>query len=376
MSTIEVHPVRTSRQHRTFLTFPWRIYRDDPLWVPPLIPQRADTIDPERGAFFQRGTADLFIARRGGEPVGTICAGEDEVANQARQERTCVFGFFECVDDDAVAAALFERVIEWAHERDLDTLYGPFNLDYEDSHGVLVEGRDRPPTLLCGHTPLYYPDLLEGFGFEKARPDSVAYAIAVDEETSDRQRMRRLADKLRQRGHVTIRGADIACWQDEVDHVHKLLNSALAHMPDHIPWTRESVQCLLEPFLRIADPDLVLFSEVDGEVVGWLAGVPNLNEIFIDVNGLRYPWDYVRLWWHMGRQPRCLAIKSVLVLPDHWGTGASLLLFDEMDRRARAKGYQWFDLSLTGAENPHTNVLARRMGGEIYKRYRVYRLRI
>ena len=130
MSHIEVRPVRTARERRVFLTFPWCIYRDDPLWVPPLLPERAKVIDPQRGAFFKRGEADFFVAWRDGEPVGTICAAEDKFANQHRHRRECVFGFFEYVDDDDVPAALVRRVIEWARQRDLNALFGPFNLDY------------------------------------------------------------------------------------------------------------------------------------------------------------------------------------------------------------------------------------------------------
>ena len=127
-------------------------------------------------------------------------------------------------------------------------------------------------------------------------------------------------------------------------------------------------------FNTIVDPELVLFAEADGKAVGWLPGIPNLNEAFIHVDGLRHPWDYVKLWWYMRRQPECLAVKSVLVLPEYWGTGVSVLLFAEMGRRAKAKGYKWLDLSLTSADNPNTPVLAERMGAKLYKRYRVYRL--
>jgi len=152
------------------------------------------------------------------------------------------------------------------------------------------------------------------------------------------------------------------------------LNTALAHLPDHIGWHRDALQASLEPFRNIADPDLVLFAEVGGKAVGWLPGIPNLNEPFYHANGLRYPWDYVKLWWLMRRQPECLAIKSVLVLPEYWGTGVSVLLFAEMGRRAKAKGFKWLDLSLTSEDNPNTPILAERMGAELYKRYRVYRL--
>jgi GNAT superfamily N-acetyltransferase len=376
MSSFDILPIRTTRERRTFLTFPWRIYRDDPLWVPPLLPERAKVIDPERGAFFKRGEAEFFIAWRDGVPVGTICAAEDKFTNEQGHRRECVFGFFEYVDDDDVAAGLLRHVIEWARKRGLNALHGPFNLDYEDSYGVLVEGRDRPPALLCGHTPPYYLDFMERFGFQPARGDNLAYAADVDEDTPARRRLHRLADRLRQRGGITIRGADLAHLDDEIDSIHRLLNTALAHLPDHVGWHREALEALLRPFLDIADPELVLFAEVDGKTVGWFPGLPNLNEPFQHANGLRYPWDYLKLWWHMRRQPDCLAVKSVLVSPEYWGTGVSVLLFDELAQRAKAKGFKWVDLSLTSEDNPNTPVLAERMGAKIYKRYRVYRLMI
>jgi len=374
MSAVDISPVRTARERRTFLTFPWRIYRGDPLWVPPLLPQRARTIDPERGAFFQRGEAEFFIAWKDGQPVGTICAAEDRPANVFRHAQDCVFGFFECIDDYGVAEAMFRHVMGWAGQRGLNALLGPFNLDYEDSYGVLIKGRDRPPVLLCGHTPPYYEGFVERFGFQPARGDNLAYAIETSQDTPALRRLSRLADGLRRRGRIAIRGADLEHWEDEMDRVHRLLNAALAHLPDHTPWHREELQALLEPFIEIVDPELILFAEVGGETVGWFPGIANLNEALHRANGLRYPWDYVRLWWAARRQPECLAIKSVLVLPEYWDTGVSVLLFDEMLKRARARGFKWIDLSLTSDDNPYTPTLAERMGAKLYKRYRIYRL--
>ena len=371
---IEIRSVRTSQEQRAFLTFPWHIYRDDPLWVPPLLPERAKTIDPHRGAFFKRGEAEFFIAWRDGKPVGTICAAEDPPTNERRQKKECVFGFFEYVEDYSVAEALLRRVMQWAEVRGLNALFGPFNLDYEDGYGVLIEGRDRPPALLCGHTPPYYRGTMERFGFQPARGDNLAFAIDLDTNTSAARRLFGLADRVGQRKGIRIREADLTRWDDEIDRIHHLLSIALVHLPDHIGWHRDALEALLLPFRDIVDPSLVLFAEVDDKTVGFFPGIPNLNEAFQHANGLRRPWDYARLWWHMRRQPECLAVKSVLVLPEYWDTGVAVLLFAELGRRAAAKRYKWLDLSLTSADNPRTPMLANKMGAKVYKRYRVYRL--
>jgi GNAT superfamily N-acetyltransferase len=374
MNHIHIRPVQSAKERHILLTFPWQIYRHDSLWVPPLLPERAKVIDPNRSPFFRRGYADFFIAWRNGKPVGTICAANDQVTNQQRNRRDCMFGFFECIEDYSVAKALFDHAATWARQHDLESLYGPFNLDYEDGYGILIEGRDRPPALLCGHTPPYYQEFVERYGFKPARGDNLAFAIPAEGNEQALQRLSRLADRVRDRGRIQVRSADINHWQEEAERVYILLNKALAHLTDFIPWQREAVLAMLDQFRPIADPELVLFAEADGETVGWFAAIPNLNEILIHVNGLRYPWDYLKLWWYSRQPPKSLAIKSVLVLPEYWDIGVGVLLFDEMAKRALAKGFRWADLSLTSEDNPDTPILAERMGAKIYKRYRVYRL--
>ena len=374
MSEIVIRQVTGARERRTFLTFPWRIYRGDPLWVPPLLPEREKVIDPRRGAWFERGDAEFFIAWRGGAPAGTICCAEDRASHAAHPWKDAVIGFFECVEDEAVARALFDHAAGWARGRGLDALLGPFNLDYEDAYGVLIEGRDRPPAILCGHTPVYYRSFFEAYGFEPARGDNLAFAIDLDLAAAPMQRLARLAERVRSRGRYRVRGADLAHLDEEAGRILVMLNRCLAHLPGFVLWERAALDALLAAFKQIADPELILFAETaGGETVGWFPGIPNLNEAFIHAGGLRYPWQYALLLWHMRRPRACIAIKSVLVLPEHWDTGVAVLLFDEMARRATARGYRWADLSLTSDDNPRTPELAEHLGCHIYKRYRVYR---
>jgi GNAT superfamily N-acetyltransferase len=376
MSRIEIQSVTTPTLRKQFATFPWQIYRHDPLWVPPLLGERLKMIDPATGVFFKRGNAEFFMAVKDGRLAGTICCADDQETNAARGMKDCMIGFFECIDDGQVARAMFEHARKWALAHGLETLYGPLNLDYEDSYGVLLEGRDRPPVILCGHTPPYYQGFFEDYGFPPARGDNLAYEITPAMAGKEIERLGRLAERLRRRDWIKVRGADLAHWEDEVDRIHYLLNNSMKHVPDYLPWPIDGLRAALEPFRQIVDPELVLFAEVEGKTVGWFPGIPNMNEVLIHANGLRYPWDYLRVLPYMKRQPKCLAIKSVLVLPEYWDTGVAVMLFDEMVKRAMPKGYEWFDLSLTSDDNPYTPILAERGGARLYKRYRVYRMKI
>ena len=373
MARLDVRPVHTERDRARFLTFPWRIYRGDPLWVPPLLPDRRRFLDPRRGPFFKHGEAELYLALRDGQVAGTICVAVDHEMNRLRAARECIFGFFECRDDPEAAHALLDRAEAYGRDHGMDILAGPFNLDYEDSYGVLVEGRDRPPPLLCAHTPPYYVRLLEAEGYTPLRADNLAFALDLDPESRAFRSVRRLADRVRRSRGFTIRTPDLRSWRVEVDPLMVLLNRALEGLGPLRPWDRPALEHMFAAFVRIADPDLILFAHDGQRLVGWFPGLPNLNEAIIHADGLRTPWSYLTLALRMRKHPECLAIKSVVVLPEYWGSGVTALLIDEMARRAHDKGYRWVDLSMTSEDNPETPRLARKMGARIYKRYRVYK---
>jgi GNAT superfamily N-acetyltransferase len=376
MSTIKIIKVENNRDRRKLLTFPWKVYENDALWVPPLLPEKMNEIDPQRGVFFSRGEAEFFIAYKDGRLAGTICVGEDPPTNNKRGKKECIFGFLEYLEDYEVFEALIDHARAWGNNRGLDSLYGPWNLDYENSYGVLVEGRDVPPALMCGHSPPYYQTFMEKYGFKPARAENVALRINLD-DSPQFQRLIRLAERIESRGKIKVREANFDNWEGEIDNVHRLLNKALAHLNDHIGWHREALEATLTPFKDIADPSFILFAEVEDEVVGFLPGLPNLNEIFIRVNGLRYPWNYLQILWLMKTyQPKSMTAKSILVLPEYWNRGVVVLLTEALLKRALAKGYQWVDMSITSADNPTSVLTAEKLGSEIYKRWQVYNLPI
>jgi GNAT superfamily N-acetyltransferase len=371
---IDIKPVQTNREKRVFLTFPWGIYKNDPLWVPPLLSERARVMDPARSMFFRDGVAEFFLAWRDGKPAGTLCLAEDKNATRAKGYAECMYGFVECLEDYEVFKSMFDFAERWARARDMKSLYGPYNLDREDSRGILIEGRERPPAILCGHHPPYYQTFFERYGFRKMGEDGLAYAIDIDLDNPKVQRMMRLADRVRRKHpEFKVRGARIEDMDNEIDRIVFLQNDGLKHFPDHIPYTRKDIETMILPLIPLVDMELVLFAEADGKPAGFFPGIPNFNETLIHLNGLRHPWDYARYLRHKNTKPKCLAIKSVVVPPEYRDTGVAILLFDEMAKRAAHRGYQWADLSLTGESNADTFPLAHHMGARIYKRYRFYK---
>jgi GNAT superfamily N-acetyltransferase len=331
-------------------------------------------IDPKQGLFFKDGNAEFFIAWKDGKPAGTVCLAEDCNSTRVKGFAECMVGFVECMEDYEVFKTMFDHAETWARARNMKSLYGTFNLDREDSRGILIEGRDRPPVILCGHQPPYYQTFFERYGFQKNGEDNLAYAIDIDLNNPKIQRLSHLAEKVRQKNpSFKIRSANIQDIDAEIDRITYLQNEGLKHLPGYMPYTRKDIEATILPLIDLVDMDLILFAEADGKPAGFFPGVPNFNELLIHLNGLRYPWDYLRYLRYKNLKPICIAIKSVVVPPEYWDRGLAILLFDEMAKRAAAKGYQWADLSLTGDENQDTWYLAHHMGAKIYKRYRFYR---
>ncbi len=374
---IEIGSVRTKRERNIFLTFPWMIYKSDPLWVPPILSERARVTDPKQGLFFKDGSAEFFIAWKDGKPAGTLCLAEDYNNTRVKGFPECMFGFVECINDYDVFTSMFEFAEAWARDRNMRSLYGSFNLDREDSRGILVEGYDRPPTILCGHQPPYYHTFFERYGFTKGDEDGLAYAIDIDLSNPRIQRLSRLAEKVRAKNpNIQIRGANLKDVDGEIDRIVYLSNEGMKHLRGFMPYTHEQIAATVLPLLDLIDTELILFAEVDGKPAGFFSGIPNFNELLIHLNGMRYPWDVLRYLRYKNLKPKCLAIKAVTVPPEYWDTGVAILLFDEMAKRAAARGYTWADLSLTGDENLDTWPLAHHLGAQIYKRYRFYKKEI
>jgi GNAT superfamily N-acetyltransferase len=374
---IEVRPAQTRRERRIFMEFPWRIYRNDPLWSPPALPQIAERLDPSRNPVIAAGIMVPYIAWRGNEPVGTIVVADDTQRNADWGDDDIMFGFFECIEDYAAAEALFDAAVAWARASGRSRLHGPWNLDYEDRHGALVKGWDRPPVIMCGHNPPYYPAFIERYGFRKGRRDSLAFAYDLTVPEPIPPKLARVAEKIRARGRVGTRRGRVEEWERELEIAVDVLQrglSVLEQGPDRAGWPIDRFRVHAEALRPVLDPDFVIFGLADGKEVGLVMGLPDLNPAFKAANGLRHPWDYPKLLLAMRRQPDCVTMKSIALDPAYWNRGIDALMVYDFACAAAAKGYKWVDLSLTGEDNPMTPRLATNLGAAEYKRYRIYEL--
>ena len=283
MADIEVTRVASPSDREAFIKFPWRIYANDPAWIPPLLLERKEFIDQKKHPFFEHGKAALFLARRAGEIVGRIMASDDPKYNALQGSNAGCFGMFESIDDPAGATARFEGAGAWLRQLGRDEIMGP--IDYSTNYlcGLLVDGFEYSPTVLTSHNPPYYRRLMEGWGFEKAI-DLFAWWFAKPQRAAER--LRRLAGALKKRSAtVTLRPGNLRDIAGEARRLREIYNQAWAKNWGFVPFTEKEFDFMARELRPLLVPDLVWLAEIGGAPVGFILCVPDINVALNKING-------------------------------------------------------------------------------------------
>jgi GNAT superfamily N-acetyltransferase len=374
--SIHIQPVRSGRDLRAFVKFPWAVYEGDPNWVPPLIPERLEVVDPARGPFYQHADVELFLARRGRAVVGTIAAFVDHHRNRHLGRSEGGFGFFETLEDYAIAENLLDAVCGWLRARGASAVRGPTSFTNNEYAGVLIDGADCPPAMLEAHTPPYYRHFLERYGMPKDH-DLFAWRVFRSqfdgELKSSMEEVARVADAALGRANVTIRKVRLEEWDKEISIAHRLFNDTLRHLPDHVPMTEAEFRRTASQIRFLLDPDLALFAEVEGEPVAFAIALPDINRVLIHLNGRLFPLGWLKFKYY-ARQIDAVTFKLMGVLEEYRRRGIDAMLYLAVIRAFCEKGYEWLDGSVTSEFNPMINLIAQRLGAERYKHYRLYRM--
>jgi GNAT superfamily N-acetyltransferase len=356
-----------------FVALPRRLHAGDPAFVPPLDREERRRLDPRRNPHFQEAEIALWMAWRGGRPVGRISAQIDRVALRHADPAAGAFGDFEAAMEDAEAAAALLRTAEaWLRERGMARARGPFEPSINDRCGLLVEGFDTPPMLMMGHHPPHLAAMLEANGYRKAR-DLLAYHTPVEERLPPQGV--RLIERLGRRVHV--RRIAWRRYRAEIDTIIDIFNDAWAGNWGFVPLTDARLEHLARSLRPILIEDLVAIAEIDGEPAAMMVALPNVNEAIADLDGRLLPFGWARLLWRLkATGVRSLRVPLMGVRRRHHGrlTGAALMtaMFDRIRAAAYARGMREAELSWVLEENRPMRHIAEHMGARVYKRYRIY----
>ncbi|MGQ9555312.1 MAG: N-acetyltransferase [Anaerolineae bacterium] len=375
-----IEPVRNKQQLRAFVAFPWKIYKGDPYWVPPFFRERMQFFDPRKNPFFEHAEVQLFLARREGQVVGTVAAIINHNHNAFHNDKVAFFGHFECINDQEVASALLTAASDWVRARGMEVIRGPMNMSTNDECGLLIDGFDSAPVAMMTYNPPYYERLITSNGFEKAM-DLYAWLISTDVYDRNVNNMPRkvLASckKLEREGEITIREASLAKFSEEMTRAKQVYNSAWGRNWGFVPATDAEIEHLANGLRRFLDPEMVFFAEDNGKPVGISVAIPDVNETLLRIypkpgGTLRYVYDGLRFLWAKRRRPRLIRLLIMGVVEGYRGRGIDACFYVHSARKAFAKGYRECEMSWILETNTMMNRIIERLGGHIYKTYRIY----
>jgi GNAT superfamily N-acetyltransferase len=374
MGSVTIRPVRNRRQRRGFVKVPFHLHRDHPQWVPPLIFERMQFLDPRKNPWFEHGEAELFVAERDGEPVGRISAHVDHRWDAHQGGSDAMFGFFETADDPEVAKALLDAAREWASARGRDRILGPMDFTTNDEIGILIEGYDLRPMILEPWQPPFYRELIEAEGFEKAIDVLMWELNFGDLKQGERfdPSIHAAAEKALHDEGITIRNMRKRDMAAEVRRFMDVYNEAWGDNWGFVPITDAEVEFQAKNLKPVLDETWTFMAEKDGEVVGAALTLPDINQVMAGMGGRLLPFGWLRFLRGRRGIDR-LRVFALGVKHDYRHTGvAAGLYLKHLEAAGQPGAIQGGEMGWILETNGPMNRAMEGMGGKVVKRYRVY----
>ncbi len=370
-----VTPASSGSDRREFINLPYRLHADDPNWVPPLRMDVARSINESKNAFFDHGKIQLYVARDArGEVVGRVAGIINGMHLKKYNDSTGFVGFFECIDDASVAAALLDAATGWLREQGMRAARGPTNPSMNDVCGMLVDGFDRPPAVMMPHNPPHYPRFFEDYGFSRAM---TMWAYYVHRKYVSVDKLKRGVDFVYRRNpSLAIREMDMSRFDEEARIILDIYNEAWSRNWGHVPMTDAEFAQLAKEMKQVVDPRVVFIVEDDGHPVAFSISLPNINQALIHIrNGRLLPFGLPKLLARakLGgiSEVRTLLMGSRL----KWqGKGLDAILNLATIERGPTYGYEGSEMSWVLDSNPRLINALHNIGGVRDKEYAMYEI--
>jgi len=337
--SIEIRTVDSKKQLKQFVKMPFRFFKDSPYWVPPLIMDEMEVLDSRRNPAFENAESKMFMAFRDGKPVGRLAAILSHAANEKYDSRNLRFGWFDLVEDYAVAQTLLDAAEAWGREKGMTTITGPQGFTDMDAEGMLIEGFDLVPTIAQIYNPPFYPRFLERYGFEK-EIDYLEFRAKVPREMPER--LFNLAERLKQRSSLKV----VECNSKRklikkyAFPIFELLDETFAEIYGSVPTTDRQTEYYTKKYSMFLDPRLCkVVVNPDNELVGFIISMPSMSRAFQKARGRILPFG----WFHilMGlRQREVLDFYLAGVKKKYRGMGVDFMLVLAVAKNAMKMGFE------------------------------------
>jgi hypothetical protein len=369
---IRVQPVSDKKQLAAFIDFPHDLYKGDPNYVPELHIAQRDLLTPGKHPFHEHSSMQNFLAYdENGKIVGRISAILNNNHNAFNQANDGFFGFFDAINDSAVAKALFHEVTRWLTTKGVSTMIGPVNPSTNEPIGLLIDGFDKPPVAMMTYNKPYYSQLIEENGLHK-KVDLFAYDIRTDTVNDRSIKLKEaLLGRLKQKG-ITIRSINLKDYKNEVTRIREIYNSAWDRNLGFVPMTEKEFNYLAKDLKMILDKDFCLVAEHEGKMIGFALAIPDVNQVQIKINrGRLFPTGIFKLLFGL-KKIDYVRIITLGVVEGYRKMGIEACFYAQIIQKAAEKKIKGGEASWILENNEMMNKAMENINGKIYKTYRIY----
>jgi len=370
MSNLVVKPVTSRGEQKQFIQFAWKLYEGDPNWIPPLLMDYRRLLNYRAHPFYEEAQIQTFLATRGGQVCGRIAAIVNEAHNRSTGEQRGFFGFFESIDDQEVASALFDTARQWLAQRGMRAIRGPANPSLNYECGLLVDGFSSPPTFMMTYNKPYYGKLVETWGFKKTQ-DLYAFWGHIDMLSKLDRKLWFIGNEARQRFNVKLRLMKKHDFKAELEMFLRVYNESMVGTWGFVPLSANEIKVLGAGLKHLIVPELALVAEVNGEPIGACFGLLDYNPRIKRINGRLFPFGFI----HLLRNPQAIKkmrVISINVVPEYQRWGLGVVLLGGLIEPIKKWGMQEVEFSWVLESNTLSRGSLEKGGAKVDKLYRMY----
>ena len=365
---IKIRKIRSKKNLRKFIKMVWPLYEGNQHWVPPLISEVEAILTPGKNPFWENSERDLFLAYRNDEIVGRIAAIVSHNHNEVYKEKTGFFGFYESIDDQEVAHALYEAAEEWLSNKGLRHMRGPMNPNINEEIGFVVEGFDQDPFIMMPYTLPYYPNLTEAEGLKKIK-DVYSYWSSTSDGMPEK--VERVVKAIKKRYKITVRPANLKNLEEEAALIKEVHDEAWRDNWGAVPFTDPEFDEIVKKLKPVIIPDIVPIVELDGKIVAMAVAAPDANQILRLANGRLFPFGFIKILLNQHKVNRVRVI-ILGVLSEYRRCGFDALLYYELFKAVEKHGFMGGEFSWILEDNVEMTRIIEGWGGKRTNTYRVY----
>ena len=369
---IDIKKVSTQMDYQTFVEFPFVLYKDNPFWVPPLVKDEIETLDPKLNPVYQNATASLFLAYKNGEVVGRVAAIINWIEVKEIKKNKVRFGWFDFVDDINVSKTLLEAVISFGKNLKMETIEGPVGFSNLDKAGMLIEGFNEPNTIITLYNFPYYSKHLEKLGFNVAAK-WVEYEIKIDDFESSPERVKRFSKLIMDKYELTLlnfkKRKDIIPY---VDQMFELLDKTYNQLQTYVPIQDYQIENYKKRFLKFVNPDYIkCIIDKEGKLICFSITMPSFTEALKKINGKITILNTYYLLKAMRKNNRA-SFYLIGVHPEYQNKGITAIIFNEMQKLFNKKQIISVETNPELEENTAIQKLWKNYEHRLHKRRATY----